>query len=447
MKNRRPHSILLGEDDETFRQLLASELERAGFLVRQAGTGREVLRVLEEANIDVVVLDMNMPDGTGLSVLAEVAEHSISDAAFIILTGHGSIEAAIEATRSGAFHFLTKPCPFDELDALIRRAGEHVALQRRGRSLALSLHQVEGKNRLLGDSPVMGALIEEAQKVAPTTAAVLITGASGTGKELLARSLHQWSDRREEAFLAINCAALQDSLLESELFGHERGAFTGADRRKPGLLEMADGGTLLLDELGEMSLTIQAKLLRVLQFGTFHRLGGHEELSPDVRIVATTNRDLSERIREGAFREDLYFRLNTFELRMPSLVERVGDVSMLAHRLLAKAAKNDRDAIKLNDSSLTLLEAYGWPGNVRELGNLMERIAILADSDEEAEGIIQRYIGEKRVESFETDSLKLSEVEDAHIRRVLDACGGNKTEAAKRLGIALKTLYNKLKNS
>ena len=441
----RPTKILVVEDDHTLRTVLSSELAELGYRVELAETGLKALAMLRKYVFDVVLLDLKMPEMDGLEVLSRLKSEGISEAPVIMLTGHGTIELAVKATQLGAFHFLTKPCALAELDALVKKAAAHHELARKNLALQREVAQLAPKADILGKSPSIAILMKEIDKVARSEAPVLITGESGTGKELVARRIHMLSPRSNGPFLAVNCAALQDTLLESELFGYEKGAFTGAQDKKPGLLESAEGGTLLLDELGAMSVAIQAKLLRVLQFGTYTRVGGTTEMNLDVRIVAATNQALAKAIKEGKFRDDLYYRLNTFEIRVPSLRERSGDVALLARAFLDGKTKGEKN-LTLNEAAVESLNAYAWPGNVRELSNLMERAAILADNDDEVAEVVAAYIRGRSAESPGETGYSLEEVEMAHIRKVLDMCGGNKTEAARRLGIALKTLYNKLKS-
>lgn len=443
---QRAVKVLLVEDDATLRTVLSSELGDLGYRIFEAESGTKALAMLRKTAVDVVLLDIKMPEMDGIEVLERVKRDQLSDAAIIILTGHGTIELAVQATQKGAFHFVTKPCSLGEIDGLIRKAYDHRILTRKNVALRGQVDQLVGSNEIVGESPAVISLLKKIQKVATSDAPVLVTGESGTGKELVARRIHTLSARADGPFVAVNCAALQDTLLESELFGYEKGAFTGAQDRKSGLFESAEGGTVLLDELGTMSLAVQAKLLRVLQFGTFNRLGGTTELTLDVRIIAATNQQLAKAIKDGRFREDLYYRLNTFEIAVPPLRDRPGDIAILAARILEQKTRGAKN-LKLDEACIESLEGYAWPGNVRELANLMERTAILADDASEALDVISSYVASKRSEGIpggEPGTL-LADVEMAHIRRVLESCGGNKTEAARRLGIALKTLYNKLK--
>ncbi|MCB9832186.1 MAG: sigma-54-dependent Fis family transcriptional regulator [Planctomycetes bacterium] len=437
--------LLLVEDDETFRHLLAEQLEDCGYEVHHTARGEQGLQIISSETIDVALIDLRMPGMDGLRFMQRLREQEEEPPPVIVLTGHGSIESAIEVTRAGAFHFATKPCPFGELVSLIERAIESRDDRARVQGLLRQMDQVRPNGSMIGNSAPMRKLADDLKKIAAADASVLITGESGTGKELVARLLHERSPRRDEPFLAINCAALPDSLLESELFGYEKGAFTGAQSRKPGLLESASRGTILLDEIAEMPATTQAKLLRVLQFGTFTRVGGLRENRMSARILAATNRDLAARIREGSFREDLFYRLNTVELHVPALRERVEDLPDLAAAFLARAGRPEW-ARELDRETLELLRGHGWPGNVRELENLMERVMILAEEAGDLPVIIGDYIRSRRREGLEGESFLLEEVERRHIQRVLAMCDGNKTKAAALLGIAIKTLYNKLKS-
>ncbi len=367
----------------------------------------------------------------------------------IVITGHGTVEDAVEAMKEGAYDFITKPFKRVQLERTIRRAAEKQALALQNRRLQDRLDEIQGAGRIIGASPLMLRTLDLVRQVAPSTATILIQGESGTGKELIADAIHHGSPRRERAFIKVNCAALPETLLESELFGHERGAFTGAVARKEGRFELADGGTLFMDEIGEISPAMQAKLLRVLQSGEFERVGGTRTLTADVRLIAATNSDVAALVREKRFREDLYYRLNVITIQLPPLRARQDDIPLLAHHFLRRyAAKNAKTVGGFAEEALDILQTYAWPGNVRELENVIERAVVLtrssvispADLPEALAGADQaaRHL----VISIGTP---LEEVEDRLIEETLRYTKGDKTLAAKLLGIATRTIYRRAK--
>jgi len=448
-------SILLVDDDDTFRGVMAGELERMRYRVRTAASGKEALQRLEEHNPDVILLDLRLPDLSGLDVLAQAREKG-TEAEVIMLTGHGSIDTAIESVRKGAFDYLSKPCPLDELQVRIQRALEHRALHRRASILERGLTPPDPGKWLIGKSPEFVGVMELTDRVALSDSTVLITGETGSGKEMVAKRLHAQSPRRNRPFVVVECAALQEDLLQSELFGHERGAFTGADRAKAGLFEVADGGTIFLDEIGEVSPPTQVKLLRVLDTSTFRHVGGTEEIKVDVRVVAATNRDLNAMVRQGHFREDLYYRLSTILLRVPPLRDRPGDVALLANHFVDLL--NERFGLekRIEGPAMALLECHDWPGNVRELLHAVERALVVCEGDEIRPEHLPVALkpgggGPSTAPDHGATSWKegaipsLEELEEAHIRKVLATVSGHRGKAADILGISERNLYRKIK--
>lgn len=382
-------SVLVVDDKEMMRDSVGSTLTRAGFTVRTASDGRSALKEVAARRPDAVVTDLSMPGMTGVELLAEIRAID-DDLPVVLMTAFGTVETAVEAMKRGAFDYITKPFEGDELIIAIKRAIQHAGVVRENAVLkAQAARQepepVRGLDRLVGDSSAMRKVREQVRAVAASHGTVLITGESGSGKEVVARAVHDLSPRSGGPFLAVNCAALNESLLESELFGHERGAFTGADKLRKGRFELADQGTLLLDEVSEVSGQIQAKLLRVLQERAFERVGSSTTIGVDVRVVATSNRDLPRAASMGEFRQDLFFRLNVLPIQLPSLRERLEDVPMLAEHFMERfAAREGRKRPVVQDEALELLKTYQWPGNVRELQNICERAVVLAGAKEAA---------------------------------------------------------------
>ncbi|HYF79697.1 MAG TPA: sigma-54 dependent transcriptional regulator [Symbiobacteriaceae bacterium] len=438
-------SLLLVDDDDAFRHVLAGRLTRQGFRVTPVESGEKALTVLAAQQFDVVLLDLALPGIDGVEVLQR-AKEAYPNVEIVMFTGHGSIETAIEATRAGAYDYLTKPCPVSKLELTLRKAAEKRGLAKQAAGLSMAQWRQYGSQPIIGQGPAMRHVTEMIRRIANGSAPVLITGESGTGKDLVARSLHFWSHRHEKPYQTLNSAALPQQLLESELFGHVKGAFTGAVAAKPGLVESADGGTLFLDELGEMDLGVQAKLLRFLESGEFRRVGEVRNRSVSVRIVAATNRPIEQEVASKRFREDLYYRLNVVRIHLPPLRERKEDIPLLAAYFL-KAKGAARSGKDLSPESLKALVSYHYPGNVRELANLIERGLLLAQGPLiEPEDLFGW--GWKQVEPeptvAEVDDRLLAAVERKHIARVLRLCEGNKTQAARQLGIGLRTLYRKI---
>ena len=450
---KKSASILLVDDDETFRTVMAGELQRLGYSVSNAATGAEAVRRVTESEPDVILLDLQLPDMDGLTVLKSIRERQTTSDV-IMLTGHGSIDIAIESIRAGAFDYIAKPCPLDELEVRIHRALERQALRRRTTLLERGLTPPDVAGVVLGESAEFRKVLQLVERVAATSSTVLITGETGAGKEMIAKLLHARSTRRDRPFVVVECAALQESLLQSELFGHERGACTGADRAKPGLFEVAHGGTIFLDEIGEVSQATQVKLLRVLDTSTFRHVGGTTEIHVDVRIIAATNRDLQAMVKQGLFREDLYYRLSTISVRVPPLRERRSDIALLAERFVAMLNERFGSQKRITPEALATLQRHDWPGNVRELLHVIESAIVVSDGvDIRAEHLAGSLrapgaLSAARDASSPTEGGRvrtLEELERAHIESVLGLCQGHRGNAAKMLGISERNLYRKLR--
>ena len=374
-------TILMVDDDAAFRHVMSGELQRFGYEVATASSGEEAVQRISACEPDVVLLDLRLPGMSGIETL-RIINANAPAAEVIMLTGHGSIDTAIEAIRIGAFDYVVKPCPLDELDVRIQRALERHALRRRNNLLERGLTPPNLESSFIGESPEFRQLLSIIHRVAPSDTAVLIMGETGSGKERVAKLIHARSQRSSKPFVVVECAALQESLLQSELFGHERGAFTGAERAKPGLFEVADGGTIFLDEIGEISPTTQTTLLRVLDTSTFRHLGGTREIHVDVRVITATNRDIPGMVRQGLFREDLYYRLSTITVDVPPLRSRQGDIDLLAQQFAAKLNKQFGSNRRFSSEALAALRRHTWPGNVRELLHAIEASLVLCEGSE-----------------------------------------------------------------
>jgi two-component system, NtrC family, response regulator HydG len=447
----KPVSILVVDDDQAHRFMLGSMLREWGWQAVEADDGLTAVAAVRERPFDAILMDVRMTVMDGMAALKEI--HAFNPAIpVVIMTAYSSVDDAVEAIKLGAHDYLTKPLDFNRLRLTLDKALDHRQVEE-AKAAGAGRQRNFDRDGIIGESPAMRELMEMISYVAPTEATVLITGESGTGKELVASAVHTNSSRRQGPFVKVNCAALVETLLESELFGHERGAFTGADRRREGRFVQADGGTLFLDEIGEMSPAMQAKLLRVLQEQELQRVGGQETLKIDVRLLAATNRVLEEEVRQGRFREDLFYRLNVVTLPVPALRDRPGDIPRLLDFFLARyAAKNRRQVTGVTPGCMDLLIHYPWPGNVRELENAVERGVILMRGeylDEESLPIaIRRWAETEFGQGAAAGAAGPSTLEDAERRVILKTlaeAGGNKSEAARRLNITRKTLFSKLR--
>ena len=447
--------ILVVDDESLMREFITESLLSQGYEVDDAGQGARAIELIGNETYDVVLTDLKMPRVTGIDVLKRARE-KMPDAKVIIMTAYGTVENAVEAMKLGAFDYITKPFSVDEIIMLVRRALEYTSLQMENRRLHSELEEVCGARSIVGKSPSMKTIFEVIETVSQSRSTVLITGESGTGKELVARAIHYSSPRSSGPFVKLNCAALPSELMESEMFGHERGAFTGAIRKFKGRFERADGGSLLLDEISEMSPHLQAKLLRVLQEREFEPVGSSETIRVDVRIIATTNRDLIQQIEKGAFREDLFYRLNVINLHMPPLRERKSDISVLALHFLALYNRENGKAIEgISDEVLDRWMRYDWPGNVRELENAVERAIVMCKGkileSSDIAGLVDRGLaGSGAAGSHDGGSegfavgTTLADMEQELIMKTLEAQNGNRTTTADILGISVRTLRNKL---
>jgi len=450
-----PTRILIVDDDPGHLTSLRTVIRSWGYRVETAQDGREAVERVKEAPVDLILMDVRMTTMSGIEALAHIKDYNPS-IPIIIMTAYSSVESAVEALKGGAYDYLIKPFDFDVLKLSIQRACEHAGLKAENEDLKARLQDDFDRPDIIGKSAPMKALMDMLAMVAPSEATVLISGESGTGKELIARSLHANSPRRDHPLVTVNCAALAESLLESELFGHEKGAFTGADRRREGRFKQADGGTVFLDEIGETSSRMQAKLLRVLQEKEIQRVGSETVLPVDVRVVAATNRDLEQDVAAGRFREDLFYRLNVMHLPIPPLRERPEDIPLLAQHFLAKYAHRNRKTVKgFAPLAMDMLLKYDWPGNVRELENAIERAVILLSGEHVTDKhlplrVVRQHPGHVPAEDAappDTDGTRtLEDLEKNAIVATLAATDGNKSETARRLGISRKTLHNKLKS-
>jgi two-component system response regulator HydG len=443
-----PATLLVADDDPGLRESLERTLTREGYKVVLASDGRAALERVQAGGVDLIVTDLRMPGLTGLELL-RAAKAIMPDVDVILLTAFGTVEEAVKAMKDGAYDFLTKPFRREQLIKLVDKALERRDLIEQNRALKKQLEDIRAKGQMIGASPSFRRMLTLVEQVADSSATILIQGESGTGKELVARTIHERSGRRAGPFVAVNCAALPETLLESELFGYEKGAFTGAAGRKEGRFELANGGTLFLDEVADLSLVTQPKILRVLQEGEFERLGATRSIQVDVRILAATNQDLADMVKDKRFREDLYYRLNVITVRVPPLRERHEDIRVLAqHYLRVYAAKNGRKLEGFSNEALERLESYAWPGNVRELENLIERMVLLARKDRiDAEDLPEEVAGVKRPPRdaiLELVGTPLADIEQRLLDETLRITGGNKTQAAKLLGIDVRTVARKL---
>ncbi len=438
--------ILIVDDESNARAALAEILRDEGYVTETAADGFKGLGKLEEFNPDVILTDLKMPGLDGIAFM-EKARTASPGTVFVVMTAFGTISSAVEAMKKGAENYLLKPLDLDALGAVIERAVEKAKLVQETRALRERLRERNAFSHIVSSDPRMRELLDMVAQVGPSKASVLITGESGTGKELIAEAIHLASPRAKAPFVRLHCAALSESLLESELFGHERGAFTGAVARREGRFKQADGGTLFLDEIGEISPSVQVKLLRFLQEKTFERVGGNETLKVDVRVIAATNRDLAAEIKRGRFREDLFYRLNVVTVEIPPLRDRRGDIPALAMFFLRRcAAENGRAIETFSDDALQAMNDHGWPGNVRELENVVERAVVLCDGPV----IDRRHLPTTIVPSESRDAAPpvpgttIADLERWAILKTLEACGGSTSKAATLLGVSPRKIQYKL---
>ncbi|MBP6022042.1 sigma-54-dependent transcriptional regulator [Ferruginibacter sp.] len=437
--------VLVIDDEDKLRNLICRIIKLEGYTVTEAATLKAGLKLLEKETADIILCDVKLPDGNGVEFVKEV-KAKFASAEIILLTAHGNIADGIQAMKNGAFDYITKGDDNDKIIPLLSRAFEKVQLQKRIQQLEQQVGKRYSFENILGESLPIKDATQLAQKVAPTDATVLLLGETGTGKEVFAQAIHNSSKRAGKPFVAINCSAFGKDILESEIFGHKAGAFTGAVKDKKGLIEEANTGTLFLDEIGEMHIELQSKLLRVLETGEFIKVGDTKPFKVSVRIIAATNRDLQKDVNEGKFREDLFYRINVFTITLPALRDRKNDIPVLArHFLQWFATKTNKRIDGMTPDFVAHLTQHNWHGNIRELKNVVERAVILADNDQLTSVSLP---AELQINSAQTQTgisaFDLSSVEKLHIQRVLNHTNGNKTETAKLLNIALTTLYRKL---
>jgi len=444
--------VMVVDDERKMRRVLQILLEQMGLESVSAESGEEALDLLDGEKVDLVLTDLKMPGMSGVELLGRIREID-PDIPVIVLTAHGTVQSAVAAMKQGAFDYILKPFDVEAIELIIRNALEMRRYRTENRFFKAQASTVPVFENLIGVSPAMQAVYELIRQVSPAKTAVLITGETGTGKELVARAIHKLSPRGDKLFVPLNCAAIPPELLETELFGHVRGAFTGAQAERTGKFELADGGTLFLDEIGDMAYPLQAKLLRVLQEGAFERIGSNKPIRVDVRVLSSTNRDLAASIREGTFREDLYYRLNVFHLELPPLRDRRDDIGPLVTFFLGKFGKElGKAGLSLADDARELLQRYEWPGNVRELRNLAERAAVLCRSPQVDAGLVRTLLpsleapasAESPVENLQLEPA-VEQLERKLILRALGAAGNNKAETARLLGVSERTLWYKLK--
>ena len=439
-------TILTIDDEENIRNGLADNFELEGYDVKQAANGTEGLELIAQGGIDLVITDLRMDGISGSEVVQKVTTE-YPGIPIIVLTGHGSIDDATAALKAGAFDFLTKPLDLDHLNKIVKNALQGKILAEQNRELQQKLLKSQSPDEMIGKSDSLNRVRQMVSKAAPTKASVLITGESGVGKELVAHAIHEQSERNEKPFIVVHCAALSETLIESELFGYEKGAFTGAESIHKGRFELADGGTIFLDEIGEVNLATQVKLLRVLQEHKFERVGGEKSVEVDVRVVAATNRNLEDEVKAGRFREDLFYRLNVVRIEMPSLRERMDDIPLLMHSFLREFNIENKKNIKgFDKASKSAMIKYSWPGNIRELKNAVESAVVMCTGDEIKIEDLPRALrsqGEEKVINIPI-GITMDEAEKIIIQENLAANKGNKSKTADILGIGRKTLHRKL---
>lgn len=446
----KEYSILIVDDEDTQRSILKGYLEKKGYRIYAASSGNEGIEVARKNLIDIILSDFKMPDKTGLEVLEEVKKIN-PEISFVIITAYGTVENAVKAMRLGAFDYISKPVDLDELELLIERIIENKNLKSEIQILKNQLQEKFKIDSFISQSPKMEEVLSIASRAADSKATVLITGESGTGKEVLAKSIHYASSRKNNSFIAVNIPALPETLLESELFGHEKGAFTGAEKSKKGRFELADGGTIFLDEIGDIPLNLQVKLLRVLQEHKIERLGSIESLDIDVRIIAATHQNLEQKIKDGSFREDLYYRLNIVSLHIPPLRERREDIMPLIEHFVKKyCEENQKKDLTLSKEAIDLLIKYNFPGNVRELENIIERAVVLSRGNvitvNDLPNVVKGFKAEKEIQADENLTLtqQVEELEKKLIYDALSKANGNQSQAGRMLGLTERNLRYKM---
>lgn len=441
---RKPARVLLVDDDDAFRRVMSGELARRGHMVNSVATGAAALAQAAEA--DVILLDLHLPDMDGIDVLKQLRAAGVR-AGVLVLTGHGTIDTAIQAVRLGAYDYLEKPCPLERMEMAIHKAHEHLRLVERKQVLEDGYRSPDIGLDLIGSSPALEKVRLAIERVAATDSTTLVLGETGVGKDMVARLLHARSRRHERPFVVVDCAGLNEHLLQSELFGHEQGAFTGAVRMKHGLFEVGNSGTIFLDEVGEMSPEVQAKLLRVLETGRFRRLGGTKEIAVDVRVVSATNRDLQGSIVRGHFRQDLFFRLASFTIEIPPLRARREDIPVLAEHFVQQSNRRFSSAKRFGPAAMQALLRYGWPGNIRELIHAVQQAVVMSDGDviepEDIPASVALSAPESAANPGEVPSLR--EVQRRHVLAVIEAAAGNRAQAARTLEVSERNLYRLLR--
>ncbi len=443
--NATRQTVLVVDDEENIRDSIKRALERTGYAVHVAGDARSALARMEQTAVDLVLCDIRLPEADGLNVLGWIREHH-PQTPVVMMTGYASIESAVEAIQHGAADYLAKPFSPEQVRLVVAKALEQRRLKDENLFLRQQIDQAADEGRCIGESAVMARVFDAARMAAGSSSSVLLTGESGVGKEVLARYIHAQSPRRERPFVNVNCAAIPAPLLESELFGHRRGAFTGATYDRRGSFELADGGTLFLDEIGEMPVEMQAKILQALENRTVKAVGAEQAIAVDVRIISATNRDLEAEMKAGRFRQDIYWRLNVVQIAVPPLREHRDDVAPLARHFLAVAARDQKKAVPdLSAGAIEALTLYDWPGNVRELRNAIERAVIFADAAGEPVrlGHLPPHI-RQRGTAPTGPLVTLREMESQYILQVIDACAGNRSRAAEILGVSPVTLWRRL---
>ncbi|MBN1384799.1 MAG: sigma-54-dependent Fis family transcriptional regulator [Elusimicrobia bacterium] len=439
--------ILVIDDEKGIQQFLEKALFKKGYKVETAGSGQSALNILKKSYFPLVLLDFQLPKPNGIELL-KIIKKNYPETEVIMMTGHGTMRLALDAMKIGAYDYLNKPFGVNDLLSVVKNVFEKREIAHRNETLP---DQVRPglSYKIIGETKAVKSVLGLAQRLAPADSNLVIYGETGTGKELIARYIHENSNRKNKRLVIVNCASLPDNLLESELFGYEPGAFTDASRLKYGLLEVADGGTLFLDEIAEVSHSIQAKLLRAVETGEFRRLGGNQDIKVNIRVISATNKDLSEEVAKGNFREDLFYRLNVVAINMPPLRERREDIPLIVDHFLNSIITDKKGSKEIAEEAMHKLKNYDWPGNIRQLRNVIERAVLLTDKNVIEKSDLPGFISQscEKPEQFAKDKkLALSEIEKEHIKRVLRECGNNRIQAAKVLEISVRTLYNKIKD-